>query len=125
MHITSQHAPAATPIPGVAHATWAGADHGLRQLSVWRQSLAAGAATPPHSHSCEEVVLCLKGEGELHTEGRVQRFGADTVLVLPRERVHQICNSGSEAMQIIGIFGASPVPTFLPDGATLDLPWRS
>lgn len=125
MYITPQHAPAATPIPGVAHATWAGADEGLQQLSVWRQSLAAGAATPPHSHTCEEVVLCLAGDGELHTEGRVQRFGADTVVVLPRERVHQIFNTGAQPLQIIGIFGASPVTTHLPDGQALELPWRS
>jgi quercetin dioxygenase-like cupin family protein len=125
MNVIEQHAPTATPIPGVAHATWAGQDHGLRQLSVWRQTLAPGAATPPHRHDCDEVVLCLSGNGELHTGGSVQRFAANHTLVLPRGDDHQIINSGAEAMEIVGLFGATPVLTRLPDGSALDLPWRS
>ena len=35
-------------LPGLQHRTLAGHDHGLDQLSVWRQTLAPGAATPPH-----------------------------------------------------------------------------
>jgi quercetin dioxygenase-like cupin family protein len=51
---------------------------------VWRQTLAPGAATPPHRHDCDEVVLCLSGWGEVHSDGAVQRFGADCTVVLPR-----------------------------------------
>jgi len=28
-------------------------------------------------------------------------------------------------LEIIGVFGATPVGTFLPDGEALALPWRS
>ena len=125
MNVIEQSRPAATPIPGVAHATWAGAAEGLAQLSVWRQTLAPGAATPPHRHDCDEVVLCLSGSGEVHGEGRVQRFGADSTLVLPRRRDHQIFNTGPLPMEIVGVFGATPVLTRLPDGSALELPWRS
>jgi quercetin dioxygenase-like cupin family protein len=125
MNVIEQTRPAATPIPGVAHATWAGQDHGLQQLSVWRQTLAPGAATPPHRHDCDEVVLCLAGWGEVHTEGAVQRFGADCTLVLPKGRDHQIFNVGPQPMEIVGVFGATPVLTRLPDGSEIDLPWRS
>ena len=41
--VLEQIRPAATPIPGVAHATWASAANGLGRLSVWRQTLAPGA----------------------------------------------------------------------------------
>lgn len=125
MHVIDQPRPQPTPIPGVAHATWAGQDQGLDQLSVWRQTLAPGAATPPHRHACDEVVLCLGGRGELHTEGTVHTFGADCTVVLPRGREHQILNTGTQPMELLGVFGASPVPTCLPDGSPLPLPWRS
>ena len=125
MYVIEQTRPAAAPIPGVAHATWAGRDEGLQQLSVWRQTLAPGAATPPHSHDCDEVVLCQAGRGELHIDGAVHAFGADCTLVLPRGRLHQIFCTGALPLEIVGIFGATPVGTYLPDGAALALPWRS
>ena len=125
MNVIEQVRPAASPIPGVAHATWAGHADGLEQLSVWRQTLAPGAATPPHRHDCDEVVLCLAGQGEVHAQGTVQRFGADCTLVLPKGRDHQIFNTGAQAMEIIGMFGATPVATYLPDGVALELPWRT
>lgn len=125
MHVIEQSRPAAAPIPGLAHATWAGRDDGLTQLSVWRQTLAPGAATPPHRHDCDEVVLCQAGWGELHIDGQAQRFGAQTTLVLPRGSLHQIFNVGPQPMEIIGIFGATPVGTTLPDGSALELPWRT
>lgn len=126
MQVIQQTRPAPAPIPGLEHATWASQDHGLQQLSLWRQTLAPGAGTPPHSHDCDEVVLCLAGQGELHgDEGRVQPFGASSTLVLPRGGQHQIINTGSQPLEILGVFGSTPVATFGPDGATLDLPWRS
>lgn len=125
MNVIEQTRPLAAPIPGIAHATWAGHADGLTQLSIWRQSVAPGGATPPHRHDCDEVVLCSAGCGELHVEGQVQRFGADSTLVLPQGVTHQIFNVGTAALEIIGIFGATPVGTMLPDGSLLDLPWRT
>jgi len=125
MYVIEQDRPAAAPIPGVAHATWAGHDDGLRQLSVWRQSLAPGAATPPHRHDCDEVVLCQSGAGEVHIEGGVHHFGAGNTVVLPKGVAHQIFNVGSLPLEIIGIFGATPVGTTLPDGGEIALPWRT
>lgn len=125
MKVIEQERPAASAIPGVAHATWAGEQDGLTQLSVWRQTLGSGAATPPHCHDCDEVVLCQGGWGEVHSEGRVARFGADSTLVLPRGQVHQIFNIGPQPLEIVGVFAATPVATRLPDGSALELPWRS
>ena len=39
-YVLEQPRPAATPIPGILHATWAGRDDGLASLSLWRQSIA-------------------------------------------------------------------------------------
>ena len=125
MKITRQTRPADTPIPGVAHATWAGRADGLQQLSLWRQTLAPGAATPPHRHDCDEVMLCLAGAGEVHADGEVQPFDADCTVILPQGGDHQIINSGPQPMDILGVFGATPVATRWPDGSALELPWRS
>ncbi|GAP37793.1 cupin domain-containing protein [Piscinibacter sakaiensis] len=123
MIVCDQPTPQPTPIPGVAHATWAGQADGLTQLSVWRQRLEPGAATPPHKHDCDEVVLCQSGRGEVHVDGRVHRFAAGATVVLVQGPLHQIFNTGTEPMEILGVFGGTPVGTMLPDGSALALPW--
>ena len=125
MNVIEQARPAPTSIPGIAHATWAGQSEGLQQLSVWRQSMAPGTATPLHSHDCDEVVMCLGGWGEVQIDGEKHSFGVDAVLVLPRGRVHQIFNVGPQPLETLAVLGQSPVPTLLPDGQELPLPWRS
>jgi len=112
-------------LPGIEHVTLAGSDNGLTNLSVWQQSVAAGGATPPHRHDCEEVVLVRAGHGELHLNGQVHRFGPDTTLVVPRNVPHQIINVGVGPLEVIGVFADSPVKVFFPDGAPIDLPWKS
>lgn len=124
-YVIDQPRPAATPIPGILHATWAGSGEGLRNLSLWRQSVAPGGATPPHSHDCEELVMCTAGRGEVHIAGEVHAFGPDQTLVLPPHVPHQIFNVGAEPLETTAVFAATPVAVMLPDGSALDLPWRS
>lgn len=126
MPVIEQQRPQPTPIAGIAHSTWAGAADGLGQLSVWRQTLAPGAATPPHRHDCDEVVLCLSGWGELHEEGMApQRFGPDHTVLLQRGKLHQLFSSGPMPLELVAVLAATPVHVELPDGQSLDLPWRS
>lgn len=125
MYVLEQPQPTATPIPGVSHATWAGRDDGLQSLSLWRQSIAPGGATPPHSHSCDEVVMCLSGRGEVLIDGVAHAFGPNQTIVLPAGVPHQIVNSGTEPLESTAVFAATPVPVTLPDGNALELPWRS
>jgi mannose-6-phosphate isomerase-like protein (cupin superfamily) len=112
-------------LPGIEHLTLAGAAQGLSRLSVWRQSMAPGCATPPHRHDCEEVVLVVEGSGEVQIGERRLAFGPDTTLVLPPNVPHQIFNTGSVTLTTVAAFSATPVGTFLPDGAPLELPWKS
>jgi mannose-6-phosphate isomerase-like protein (cupin superfamily) len=116
---------AGAALPGIEHLTLAGGEQGLSGLSVWRQLMAPGSATPPHQHDCEEVVLVVEGSGELHLDGRVIPFGPDTTLVLPPNRPHQIFNTGTVPLKTIAAFSSSPVGTFLPDGSPIALPWQS
>lgn len=125
MKVNDDARPTASPLPGIAHITLASHADGLSELSVWRQTMAPGAATPPHRHDCDEVVLCLGGWGEVHTDGHVLRFGADSTVILPAGRDHQLFNVGATPLETIGIFAATPVVTRQPDGAALALPWLS
>lgn len=123
--VLEQPRPVATPIPGVLHATWAGSQDGLSALSLWRQSIAPGGATPPHSHPCEEVVMCLAGRGEVHIDGVAHAFGPQQTVLLPANVPHQIFNVGSQPLETTAVFAATPVPVILPDGSALQLPWTS
>ena len=112
-------------LPGIEHTTLAGIDLGARHISMWRQTVAPGAATPPHRHDCEEVVLVEAGSGQLRIDGGVIEFGPDSTLVLPAGRDHQIVNSGTAPLRLLAAFSSTPVATVLPDGQPIALPWRS
>lgn len=124
MTIHSDFEPVPTPIPGIAHRTLAGAEHGLTNLAVWFQRIDAGGATPPHRHDCEEVVIVQQGEGTLLVNGAEQRFKAGDTLILPRNELHQILNTGAGVLQLLAAFSAAPVQVELPDGMPLALPWQ-
>ena len=123
MYIHTQTPPLATALPGISHSTWAGQAQGMTQLTLWRQSVAPGGATPPHRHDCEEIVICLAGSGELHIAGEVHRFVAGETITVPRDALHQIFSTGEAPMEIIAVLAAAPVAVYLPDAQRLDLPW--
>jgi mannose-6-phosphate isomerase-like protein (cupin superfamily) len=112
-------------LPGLEHRTLAGNYVGLRHLSVWQQLIAPGGATPPHFHDCEEVVLVRGGSGVVEAADAVHRFESGTTIVIPPGEHHQIVNTGDVPLELVGIFAATPVGVFRPDGAALDLPWHS
>jgi len=112
-------------LPGLVHQTLAGSGAGLKGLSVWRQTISPGAATPPHRHDCEEVVVVSAGRGELHIADGVHTFGPDSTLVLPRNVNHQIFNTGTEPIELVAVLSMTPVEVVLPDGQPLPLPWSS
>jgi len=123
MHVISNKALAPTDFPGIEHVTLAGRNNGLEHLSIWEQSISPGAATPPHRHDCEEVVLCTAGEGELHVAGRVERFSANMTLVIPPHVDHQIFSVGTVPLKTLAVFASTPVGVWLPDGEPVELPW--
>ena len=112
-------------LPGIEHLTLAGGAQSLKRLSVWRQTMAQGSATPVHQHDCEEVVLVLEGSGEVRWGGGSLRFGPDSTLVIPPRVAHEIVNTGAVPLVTVAAFSATPVGTFLPDGGPLELPWAS
>ncbi|MCL7943643.1 cupin domain-containing protein [Marinobacter sp. ATCH36] len=115
-----------TSMSGIRHTTLAGSGQGLRQLSVWQQSVQPGGATPPHRHDCEEVVLCTGGQGELRIDNReTHGFGPGSTVIIPRNVLHQIASVGTEDLQFVAIFSTTPVEAYFPDGGFIELPWAS
>lgn len=125
MHVHRNAELAGASLPGIEHTTLACAALGTGHLSLWRQTLAPGAATPPHRHDCEEVVLVEAGNGRLLIDGGVVEFGADSTLVLPAGRDHQLVNHGDAPLRLLAVFPSTPVATVLPDGQPIALPWQS
>ncbi len=112
-------------IPGIQHRTVIGRALGTEAFEAWDQTVAPGAGTPPHRHDCEEAVVVLHGSGTVMVGGKSEPFAAPCTLVLPADVPHQIVNSGSEPLHIIGIFAASPAKALTPDGQPLPLPWEA
>lgn len=112
-------------LPGIEHQTLASHAQALARLSLWRQTMAPGSATPVHQHDCEEVVLVLSGSGEVRAKGIVTPFGPDTTLVLPPRVAHEIVNTGDAPLVTVAVFSATPVGTFTPNDERMELPWAS
>ena len=94
---------------------------GAESVEVWRGKMDAGAATPPHRHEHEEVVVILSGHGHAVVDGRDVRYQPGDTVILPAGKVHQIFAESATDM-----VAAMPIgtPIHTPDGAPLELPWR-
>jgi len=113
----------ALALPGLVHQTLAGPRDGLRDLEVWMQTIAPGAGTPVHRHDCEEVIVVLRGSGEHEVDGRVETFGPGSTIVVPRDAVHRITNTGADEMFVVAALAAAPVTVTTADGERMHLPW--
>ena len=95
---------------------------GAEKIEVWRAKMDIGAATPPHSHDDEEIVVVLKGRGVAKVGDREQPFEEGDTLILPPRQVHQLVCTDSAIDGVVAMPLGSPVRT--PDGQVMDLPWR-
>ena len=125
MYVIDQDAQPTSSLPGIAHRTLAGRAQGLAALSLWRQTIDPGAATPPHRHDCEEVIVVEQGTGRLLIGGEAHAFATGATLVIPRSADHQIVNDGRAPLTLTAALSVTPVEVFLPDGSAFPLPWAS
>lgn len=94
---------------------------GARQVEMWRGRMDANAATPPHVHDTEEVVLFLTGSGRATVGDLEVTYQAGDTLILPPDQVHQIfADTESDFVSAVPIGGT----VCLPDGQEIELPWR-
>ncbi len=112
-------------LPGLSHRTFAGPEHGMKNLEVWGQVIEAGAATPVHRHACEEAIVVLEGSGTLTIEGVSTSFGPNSTLIIPADSVHQVINSGDKKMVVIAALSMAPVKVRHQDNQPMPLPWQA
>ena len=111
-------------LPGLEHQTLAARGLGVSEMEVWMQTIAPGAATPVHRHACEEVIVVLRGSGQVTMEDEETKFGPNSTIIVPPDAVHQLVNSGAEEMFLIGVLGVTPVNVTTAEGETIPLPWQ-
>jgi mannose-6-phosphate isomerase-like protein (cupin superfamily) len=109
--------------PGIVHQTIASQKLGAGSIELWKQTVEPNAGTPIHLHDCQEVVVILQGSGSVVMDGKKTDFAANSTLIIPPNTVHQIFNTGSEEMLLIGCFNSSPVNVYSTDGEKIVLPW--
>ena len=100
------------------------ATHGrsAEEVEVWRARMDEGAATPPHQHDTEEVVVFLSGRGRARVGDDEVVFAAGDTLILPAGKVHQIfSDTESESIAVMPLRSTISSPA----GEVMSLPWRN
>ena len=65
---------------------------------------------PDHSHTYDEVVFVVKGEGLLHMSGETRPIAAGSCIYLPPLHMHCLENTGAERMRVLGVFQPAGSP---------------
>jgi mannose-6-phosphate isomerase-like protein (cupin superfamily) len=65
---------------------------------------------PMHSHSYDEVIYVVEGEGVLHVDGKETPIAAGTCIHLPPLEEHCLENTGGGTMRVLGVFHPSGDP---------------
>jgi quercetin dioxygenase-like cupin family protein len=65
---------------------------------------------PMHSHSYDEIVYVLDGEGTLHLGGRETPLRPGSAMHLPPLVEHCLENTGKGSMRVLGVFHPSGDP---------------
>jgi mannose-6-phosphate isomerase-like protein (cupin superfamily) len=65
---------------------------------------------PMHSHSYDEIVYVIDGEGKLHFDGRETPIGPGSAMHLPPLAEHCLENTGKGSMRVLGVFHPSGDP---------------
>jgi mannose-6-phosphate isomerase-like protein (cupin superfamily) len=81
----------------------------VEELGLPERSGAPGRA-PMHSHSYDEVVYVIDGEGTLHFGGRETPIGPGSAMHLPPLVEHCLENTGKGSMRVLGVFHPSGDP---------------
>jgi mannose-6-phosphate isomerase-like protein (cupin superfamily) len=90
---------------------------GCRSVTQFVGFVPPGRA-PDHFHRYDEVLYILRGEGVLHIGDSHEPVAAGACIHFSPELVHSLENSGSEPMQVLGVFrpAGSPSEAYYPDG---------
>lgn len=92
------------------------------ETSVWRLSLAAGAAGAEHTVDREEIFVALRGQADFVVAGEVVPVGAGDALVVPASTPFRVEARGVETFEAVCVLPVGAMAT-LPGGAPFVPPW--
>lgn len=72
---------------------------------------------PEHSHTYDEVIYVIEGDGVFHVDGMEQPITAGTCIHLPPLVPHCLENKGDRDLRVLGVFHPSGDPASRADGA--------
>ena len=83
--------------------------HGADKSTVIYFAVPPGKRLGQHVDTAEETQFILAGSGEIELEAGTKPIRAGDVIVLPEGAVHDLVNTGSEDLRVIGFFAAPSV----------------
>jgi mannose-6-phosphate isomerase-like protein (cupin superfamily) len=84
-------------------------DVGCRDVTQFLGIIPPGRAAM-HSHTYDEVVYVVEGEGVLHLDGASTPIAAGSCIHLPPLAAHCLENTGDKPMRVLGVFHPSGDP---------------
>ena len=78
-------------------------DMGCADITQFVGTIPPGRA-PTHSHTYDEVVYVIEGQGVLHLNGRETPIRAGSCIHLPPLVEHCLQNTGANNMRVLGVF---------------------
>jgi mannose-6-phosphate isomerase-like protein (cupin superfamily) len=84
-------------------------DHGCPDVTQFVGVIPRGRA-PLHSHTYDEVIYVVEGEGVLHLDGKATPIAAGSCIHLPPLEEHCLENTGDRPMRVLGVFHPSGDP---------------
>jgi quercetin dioxygenase-like cupin family protein len=90
---------------------------GSRETAVVYFELAPGKRLGRHTDSAEEILYFVEGEGEAEVGGEWVSVRAGTLAVIPALQPHQVRNTGSSTIKVVGFFAGSAVVSHFEEGA--------
>jgi len=93
-----QHCKATFPMLGV---------HGTKDIATVYFEIDPGDNLGQHTDSAEELLLILEGEAEIIIGDQRGQAGAHSLALVPKMVPHDLINTGSEKLKVLGFFGGA------------------
>lgn len=84
---------------------------GAASSSVVYFELGPGRRCGRHTHSAEEVLLVLDGDGEAEVDGERVPVTRGGLVLVPARAPHEVHNTGGDTIKVIGFLSAAAVVT--------------
>ncbi len=87
---------------------------GAGDSTIFESALDSGGHFPPHTHSHDQTLIVLDGEGILFIGEEPHTIGIDSVIRIPAETPHCLYNTGFAKLRLLSVFGSrDPSLTFV------------